>query len=779
MRFRQRVVWRDVLWCAGGHAFAVALATAALASDATAETAVPRQTTTQPQSPVWSKNPEAPKGAPNVLLIMTDDVGFSATSTFGGEIPTPAFDQLAQNGLRYNQFNTAGICSPTRASLLTGRDGHNVNLGLLTNFATGFQGYNGVIPKSAASIATVLKDNGFSTAAFGKWHLIPDLEESEMGPFDRWPTGMGFEYYYGFLNGDTSQWAPSLVENTRFVEPPTDDPEYIFDKDMTDHAIGWLERQHQIMPDKPFFLYYAPGTAHAPHHAPDEWLQKFRGKYDKGWDQLRQDTFARQKKLGVIPADAELTPRPDFLPAWESLTGDQNRLYARLFEAFAAQLAFSDHQVKRMIDHLKTTGQLDNTLVVYIQGDNGSSAEGGEQGLLYEQSFLNRNKEDFDYFLSRIDEIGGPNLFQHFPAAWAWATNTPFQYYKQVSSHLGAVRNGMVVSWPSQISKTGELRQQFMHVTDVMPTILESAGVVMPETVNGTKQMPLDGISFRYTFNDPKAASKRDTQLFEVNQNFAIYHDGWWAGSQPAKMPWDMTKPGNAPLDERKWELYNVSKDFSQARNLSAENPSKLQEMQSLFWSKAAEDNILPLHDQSVGVGGRPSLGNARRLFNYTPGTYRVPYDAAPPVVGRSFDITANLTVPEGGASGVLVAHGGRFGGYSLYLDNGRPAFHYNALGQRQYTIQSPAPLEPGVRKLVARFEADGSQPGGGGRLSLIADGKRVGEGRIETTLRLWISHTEGLDVGKDTLTPVTESYTVKSSAFTGKIHNIEFNLKD
>jgi arylsulfatase len=735
--------------------------------------------TTQPQSPVWPKNPEAPKEAPNVLLIMTDDVGFSAASTFGGAIPTPAFDQLAQNGLRYSQFNTEGICSPTRASLLTGRTGHNVNLGMITNFATGFPGYNGVIPKSAASVAEVLKEGGFSTAAFGKWHLTPDWEESEIGPFDRWPTGMGFEYFYGFLNGDTSQWAPSLVENTTFVEPPADDPNYILDKDLADHAIGWLDKQNAIAPDKPFFMYYAPGTGHTPHHAPKEWLEKFRGKFDKGWDQLRQETFERQKKLGIIPADAKLTPRPDFLPAWDSLTADRKRVYARLFEAFAAELSFCDNQIKRVVDHLGATGQLNNTLVIYIQGDNGSSAEGGEQGLLYEQSFLNRYKESFDYVLSRIDEIGGPNLYQHFPAAWAWATNTPFQYFKQVSSHFGAVRNGMVISWPAQIQKTGTLREQFLHVSDVMPTILDATGVAMPGNVNGAEQIPLDGISFRYTFDQPKTASKRETQLFEVGQNFGIYHDGWWAGSTPSKMPWDMTKPGNAPLEERKWELYNVQKDFSQSHDLSASDPAKLREMQDLFWSKAAQGHILPLHDQSIGGVGRPSLGDARREFTYAAGTRRIPHDAAPPVVGRSFRITADIVVPEGGAKGVMVAQGGRYGGYSFYLDEGRPTFHYNALGERQYTIRTSEALKPGPHKLVANFAADNTQPGAGGELSIAADGADVGHGRIENTLRLWISHSEGLDVGKDTLTPVTESYTVGNSGFTGVIRSIKFNLNN
>ena len=768
----------NILCHAGGVALFLFLTSGAAGAEVPAELPVPHQVTTEPQSPVWLRNPEAPKGAPNVLLIMTDDVGFSAASTFGGAIPTPAFDQLARNGLRYNRFNTQGICSPTRAALLTGREGHSVNLGTITNFATGFRGYNGVIPKSAASVAEVLKQNGFSTAAFGKWHLTPDWEESQMGPFDRWPTGMGFEYYYGFLNGDTSQWAPSLVENTVFVEPPADDPAYIFDEDMANRAINWLGRQHEITPDKPFFMYYAPGTAHTPHHVPKEWLEKFRGKFDAGWDRLRQETFERQKKMGIIPGDAELTPRPDFLPAWESLTADQKKLYARLFEAFAAQLAFCDHQIERVLQHLRSTGQLENTLIIYIQGDNGSSGEGGERGLLYEQSFLNRYQEDFDYFLSRIDEIGGPDLYQHFPAAWAWATNTPFQYFKQVSSHFGAIRNGMVVSWPARIQGSG-LRQQFLHVSDVMPTILESAGVRMPDTVNGAEQMPLDGISFQYTFSQPDAASRRGTQLFEVGQNLGIYHEGWWAGTRPTKMPWDMTKPGGTPIEERKWELYNVATDFSQAHDLSTSNPVKLQEMQNLFWSEAAKNHILPLHDQSVGTAGRPSLGSARRVFTYTPGTYRVPHDAAPPVVGRSYEITADLIVPEGGANGVLVAQGGRFGGYSFYLDEGRPAFHYNALGERQYAIKAPSPLGPGAHKLMARFQADSSRPGAGGELSIFADGKRVAGGRIEHTLQLWISHSEGLDVGKDTLTPVTEEYTVRGSKFTGIINNIIFKLND
>ena len=736
------------------------------------------RTASESGPPTWPKTPVAPAGAPNVLVIMTDDVGFAASASFGGQIPTPAFDRVAQAGLRYNQFNTSAICSATRGALLTGREPHNINVANANNLSTGYEGYNTVIPKSAGTIAEVLKQRGYNTAAFGKWHLTPEWEESQTGPFDRWPTGMGFEYYYGFLGADASQWSPAIIEGTTPIELPHDNPNYILDRDMADRAIGWIRQQHEIAPAKPFFLYFTPGSAHAPHHAPKEWLEKFRGKFDQGWDVLRQQTFTRQKSLGVIPATAELTPRPAFLPAWASLNPDQKRLYARQFEAFAAQLSFADHQIGRIIDDLRNSGQFDNTLIFYIQGDNGASAEGGLRGLLFEQSFINRYEEDPAYVLRHIDDIGGPNAFNHFHAAWGWATTSPFQYYKQVASHFGGIRNGLAISWPAKIKDVGGLRQQFHHVSDIAPTILEATGIAAPTVLNGVAQQPLDGISLAYSFAGKDVPSRRKTQVFETIQNLGIYHDGWWAGTRPAKAPWELTKGLRPDLNTRIWELYNVEKDFSQAHDLAASNPAKMAQMQQLFWAEAGRNHILPIHDISEGIEGRPSLTEGRTRFVYNAGLTRLPENAAPHTIGRSFEIDAEIVVPETGADGVLVAHGGRFGGYSFYVRDGRPVFHYNAIGERQYRIVGDKPLSAGPHMLKAVFKADSKVRGAGGTLIISVDGKPAGQGRIDNTIMTWISHSEGFDVGSDTITPVSDEYSVRTSRFTGVLTQVVFTLR-
>ncbi|XHS00637.1 arylsulfatase [Sphingomonas sp. DBB INV C78] len=717
-------------------------------------------------------------GAPNVLLIMTDDVGFGASSAFGGPIPTPTFDALAKQGLRYNQFNTTALCSPTRAALLTGRNPHNVGMGNVTNLPTGYDGYTSVIPKSAATTAEVLKQNGYNTAMFGKSHLTPEWEMSQAGPFDRWPNGLGFEYFYGFLSADASMWSPNLVENSRPVEPPHNDPSYHFDRDMADHAIRWIEEQHALAPDKPFFVYYAPGTAHTPHHAPKEWLDRFRGKFDQGWDAIREETYLRQKRMGIIPPTTQLTPRPASLPAWNSLSADQKRLYSRLMEAYAASLAYADEQMGRIVADLKAKGEFDNTLIIFIQGDNGGSGEGGLNGLLFEQSGIARYDEDFNYMLSRIDEIGSPTLYNHYPAAWGWALNAPFQWTKQVASHFGGIRNGLVVSWPARIKDAGGVRDQFHYVTDVMPTILEAAGVKAPSMVNGVAQQPIDGVSMAYSFTQKAEPSHRKTQVFEMMENMGIYQDGWWAGTTPARSAWDVTKNIKIDLDTRKWELYNIRQDFSQAKNLAASNPAKLQEMQQLFWAEAARSKILPIHDFAEGTEGRPTLTEGRDQFVYYPGLTRAAESAVPHTIGHSYAITADVVLPDRPANGVLVTQGGRFGGYALYLKNGRPIFHYNAVGPRQYKISATEALPPGPHKILADFKADSAARGGGGTLTLSVDGKIIGSGRVEHTLFGWVSHTEGFDVGEDTITPINDDYTIPASRFDGDLRKIIFDVK-
>lgn len=731
------------------------------------------------QAPVaWPSITKPQAGAPNVLLIMTDDVGFGSTSTFGGMIPTPNLDALAKNGARYNQFNTTALCSPTRAALLTGRNPHRVAMGNVTNLATGYEGYTSVIPKSAGMIAETLRSHGYATAAFGKWHLAPEWELGAFGPFDRWPTGQGFNYFYGFHGGDTDQFAPALIENTVPISPPSNDPSYILDRDLADQSIRWIEGQRAVAPDHPFFVYIAPGTAHSPISAPTEWMAKFRGKFDRGWDAAREEIFAAQKGRGVIPADAKLTPRPDFLPAWDSLPAERKQVYARMMEAYAAALAYNDAQMGRVIDHLKATGQFNNTLILFIQGDNGASGEGGQQGLLMEESMINGYPENFDWIRKNIDELGGPRAHNHYPIAWAWAMNTPFQYYKQVASHFGGVRNGLVVSWPGKIKQPAAVRQQFLYVTDVAPTILEAAGVKPPEVQNGVRQMSMDGISFADTFTNPSAAPRRKTQVFEMMQNAGIYHDGWTAGTRPAAAPWDITtKSLDVKFDERTWELYHVADDFSQSNNLATSQPAKLAEMKKLFYLEAERSKILPLHGIKNRAEGRPSLTTGRSVFAYPAGLTRVSEYVAPRIIGKSFNITADVVLPATGANGVLVTQGGRFGGYSFYLKDDSPVFHYNMGTDMQYAIRGKR-ISPGAHRLEASFQADRREPGSGGTLTILSDGKVIGQGRVEHTHRTWISNSETFDVGEDTLTPVTDDYTIAGSRFTGELKGIRIELK-
>lgn len=744
-------------------------------------TAAPSDDQSAEESLQWPEINNPAEGSPNVLIIMTDDVGFGATSTYGGPVPTPTFDELAQQGLRYTRFNTTALCSPTRASLLTGRYPHNVNMGNVSNLATGYDGYTTVIPKTAGTMAEILKQGGYNTAMFGKGHITPEWEMSSAGPFDRWPTGLGFEYFYGFLSADASMWNPGIVENTRPVKVNDEDPNYHFDQDMADRAVSWMQEQHAVAPDKPFFMYYATGTAHAPHHAPKEWLEKFKGKFDQGWDALREETFARQKAQGVIPENAKLTPRPDVLPAWSSLSEEQKRVYSRLMEAYAAALAYADVQIGKLMEELHRTGEFDNTLVIYIQGDNGASAEGGMNGSLYEQSMITGRKETFSEIESHIDNIGGPGAYNHIPAAWAWALNAPFPWWKQIASQAGGVRNGMVISWPKVIGKDTGIRSQYAHVSDIMPTVLEAVNLEAPESLNGIEQQKIDGVSLLESFTDAQVASRRQSQIFEMMENYGIYKDGWIAGTLPKRAAWEVGVAGERRLDvgenQRQWSLFNLEQDFSTANDLAESNPDKLDELKSLFWEEAAKNNILPIHDYSQGAEGRPSLGGNRSVFEYPAGVTRISEDAAPHTIGHSFTIEAEIDVPKKGASGIVITQGGRFGGYGLYIHKGKPVFHYNAVGLDQFTVRAKRKLASGKRLLTARFVADENKPGTPGTLTLFIDGKKVAEGRIGKTVAAWMSHTEGLDVGVDTITPVSDDYTIANSAFSGQIDKVTVRI--
>ncbi|HSW17938.1 MAG TPA: sulfatase-like hydrolase/transferase [Ramlibacter sp.] len=726
----------------------------------------------------WPRVPKTNPGAPNVIVFLTDDVGYGACSTFGGPVPTPVLDQLAATGLRYTHFHTAAMCSPTRASLLTGRNPHKVEMGCISNRPTCFDGYTSIIPETAGSVAQVLRDAGYGTAMLGKSHLTPEWELTQAGPFARWPTGLGFDYFYGFLGYDTNMWAPTLVENTKFIGAPEGEARH-FDALIADCAIAWIRQHKAVKQDCPFFMYYATGTAHAPHHAPPEWLARFRGAFDQGWDAVRRETFERQQALGVVPADARLTERTDGLPAWDSLSADQKKLAARLMEAYAGALAHADHQVGRVIDSLRESGELENTLVIFIQGDNGGSAEGGFNGLLFEQSYVNRFEEDPQYLLERIDDIGGPAAYNTYPAAWGWAMNTPFKYFKQVASHFGGTRNGMVLSWPKGIADRGGLRSQFHHVSDIMPTILDAAGVPPPATLAGVPQDPLDGISMRYTFDTPAAPSRRTTQIFECLENWGLYHEGWFAASVPATMPWvPLTGRKQTDVQTRSWELYDVSTDFSQYHDVSAREPQQLATMQALFWNLAKDERILPIHAPSVGTEGRPSATEGRTTFTYSGKVRLISYEAAPVTSGRSFTIAADVVAGARGGDGVIISNGGRFGGFVLYVRDSQVVFHYNALAPHAFRVQAPLASAPGRRHTIrVRFRTDEPASGSGGTAYLEVDGAPLAEGRIGRTLRTFING-EGLNVGCDAITPVCDGYTIADSEFDGEIRQVVINLE-
>ena len=757
---------------AGRKFFLVSTAAIALALGA------PFAALAQPK-PSIPAGPVAPKGAPNVLLIMTDDVGFAASSTFGGPVPTPTFDALAANGLRYNQFHTTALCSPTRAALLTGRNSHSVGSGVITEFATPQPGYSSVIPKSAATIGQVLRDNGYSTSWFGKTHNTPDWESGPSGPFDHWPTGLGFDYFYGFNGGDTNQWAPALVENTTMVEPPTQNPSYILDKDLADHAIDWLHQQHATQPDKPFLMYFAPGTSHAPHHAPKVWIERFKGQFDQGWDKMREESFARQKAAGVIPADTVLTPRPKEIPAWDSLTPQQQHLYAHMMEVYAAALAHCDDQLGRVMADLAASGQLQNTIVIYIQGDNGASGEGGPQGTTNEILKFNGFPESLDFLQSQYDELGGPKSFNHYPVGWAWAMNTPFQWTKQIASHFGGTRNGMVLSWPGHIQDPGHVRSQFSHVIDIAPTLYDAIGIKPPATVGGVKQQPLEGHSLLATLNPATPAAPR-TQYFEMLGNRAIYQNGWIASTTPKRAPWVFSAEGADP-ETLNWELYDVEEDFSQAHDLAAADPKRLAALKALFTREAKAHQVLPLNGDVAGrfsMALRPYPLNGKTDLTFYPGPARYTNGSFPDIKNRSWSLTAKLASADAATRGVIVTQGGLFGGWGLIVREGKPAFVYRNTNQPKdlFVVEATQALSPGAHAITVDFAYDGGGIGRGGLVSLKVDGVEKASARLPRTVAVSFS-LEGASIGHDTGTALTDDYKVPGS-FSGVIDRVDFKLR-
>jgi arylsulfatase len=718
-----------------------------------------------------------PKDAPNVLIILIDDLGFAGTQAYGGLIPTPNFDAVASQGLIYNAVHNTALCSPTRAALLTGRNHHQLGMGNITELATGFPGYDSIWGQDNASIAEVLRYHGYSTAMVGKWHDTPDWETSAAGPFYRWPTGKGFDYFYGFQGGETNQYTPQLYLNTRPVEPPkTPEQGYTLNEDLADRAVAWLNEHRSIAPDKPWFMYYATGAMHAPHQAPKRYIERFRGKFDMGWDKFRELAFANQKKLGVIPENAKLTERPKELPAWDSLTADQKRLYTRQMEVFAGFMAQTDEQVGRVLDAVRQSPSADNTLVFLMLGDNGCSAEGGLNGTINNMATQNGFPDDVQAMLKVIDEIGGPKHENHFAVGWAWAVDAPFQWTKQVASHFGGTRSGFIVSWPARIKAKREVRSQWHHVIDVAPTIYEAIGIDMPETVNGIKQVPLAGVSMAYTFDDAKAPSRRTTQYFEILGNRAIYHDGWLACARHG-LPWVLIgKKGDFEND--KWELYNLSADFSEANNLASQNPDKLKELQAVFDAEAKKYNVYPLDDrfsERGDVPDRPSLTRGRSEFVYLPGTVRVPEGTAPNVKARSHRITVELDIPPHNANGVLVAAGGS-AGYTFFVKNGRLMYENNFFGRERDLIQSKATLPSGQATVVFEYTQDSKEYGGGGTGRLLVNGNQVGEGKFAHVPPVRYSATETLDIGMDLGEAVSNQYH-GPNPFNGKLRRVTFEL--
>lgn len=720
----------------------------------------------------------APKGAPNILLVLLDDVGFGQFSVTGGGVPSPNMEKLAGQGLLYNRFHTTALCSPSRAALITGRNHNSAGTGIITELATGYDGYTGIIPKSTATIAEILKQHGYATAWIGKNHNTPVYEVSSLGPFNHWPNGLGFDYFYGFMAGDINQFMPDLFENRNPVEKP-DDPNYHISTDLCDHTIKWLKEAEAFQPDKPWFAYLAPAATHSPHQAPKEWIAKFKGQFDYGWDVYREQTFERQKKLGIIPADTKLTPRPASLPAWNTLNADQKRLYSRMMEVFAAYGAHIDYETGRVLDYVKTLPDADNTMIIYIMGDNGSSAEGGLEGCMNEIAAFNGHITKYTEVLPFIDELGSEKHFNHFTSQWAWAMNTPFQWTKQVASHLGGVRNPMIISWPAKIKEKHVIRNQFTHLIDIAPTILEATGIEEPTTVNGVAQKPIEGNSFYSTFADAKAKETHTTQYFEMFSNRGMYKDGWWAASK-AFEPWQPNRTGYDPY-KAKWELYNLSNDFSQATDLAANNPDKLEEMKALWWASASKYNVLPMDWRAVErfsaeLTGKPNPSAGVKHFVYPGPISGLPEATAPDLKNKSFAITAKVNIAANN-SGMIYTQGGNTAGWGFYMLNGQAYFTHNFIDLKRYTIKSTGKIASGAHTLKAVFMYNGGKEfGKGGEVVISVDGKEIARGKIDETAPFRYSLDETQDIGKDGGTPVDNNYK-PPFVFKGKIEELVVDL--
>ncbi|MDP2354734.1 MAG: arylsulfatase [Beijerinckiaceae bacterium] len=724
---------------------------------------------------------KAPQGAPNVVIVLIDDLGFGAPSTFGGPIAMPTLDKLAQGGLSYNNFHTTALCSPTRAALKSGRNHHTVNMGFITEMATGFPGATGQTPNSAAPLAETLRLNGYATGAFGKWHETAAWETSVAGPTDRWPMRQGFDKFYGFLGGETNQWAPFIFDGTAQVELP-DDPNYHFMTDMTDKARAWIKHQKAMAPDKPTFVYFAPGATHAPHHVPKAWIDRWKGKFDAGWDKVREETLARQIKMGIVPPDTKLAAKPPAIKDWDTLSADEKRLFIRQAEVFAGFAEHTDHEIGRMLQAFEEVGQGDNTLVFYIAGDNGTSGEGGQNGVFNEYTYFNGVTEKVEDMLKLIDKWGGPETYPHMAAGWAVALNAPFGWMKQVTSDFGGTRNGMVVSWPRGIQAKNEIRTQFSHVIDVAPTVLEAIKLPEPTMVNGVKQIPMAGASLVYSFDNAKAPERRTTQYFEIAGNRAIYHDGWFARTIH-RAPWE-AKPRRALDDNSAWELFDVRSDFSLANDLAAKNPAKLAELQAIYLKEAEKYGVLPMDDRvferlDAASVGRPELMAGRTSITLAEGMTGMLEAAFINVKNRSKTITAEVQVPASGGNGTLIAQGGRFGGWSLYVKDGVPGYDYNFLGLQRTSIAASKKLSSGAAQVRLQFDYDGGGPAKGGAATIFVNGEKVAEGRIPVTQPGMFSADETADVGIDLGTPVVETIGAEAkSRFTGRIPKLTVEVK-
>jgi arylsulfatase A-like enzyme len=733
-------------------------------------------------TPYWPPNVVPPKGAPNVLLIMTDDAGYGVSGTFGGVIPTPSLDRIAKMGLRYTQFHSTALCSPTRAALITGRNHHSVGFGVITEQSTGYPGYDSIIGPENATIGEILKDNGFATSWFGKEHNTPSFQYTVAGPYDQWPVGMGFEYFYGFMGGETDQWTPYLFRNQTQVFPWVGKPGYNLTTDMADDAIGYLKQLNAAAPDKPFFLYYVPGGTHAPHQPTKEWIDKFHGKFDMGWNAMRDEILANQKRLGVVPQDTKLTPWPDDLPKWDTLSADEKKLFSRQAEVYAAYVAYTDHEIGRVIQAVDDLGKLDNTLVIYIEGDNGTSAEGSAIGTPFDLAAIQGVNVPVEDQLKFYDVWGSSVTTPHMSVAWSWAFDTPFKWTKQVASHFGGTRQGMAVAWPNRIKDAGGIRTQFHHMIDIVPTILEATGVQAPVMVNGIAQKPIEGVSMAYTFDkaNANAPSARTTQYFEMFGNRAIYHDGWIAATTPPAPPWLMgLEKMPDVVNGYKWELYNIADDYSEYDDLAAKMPDKLREMQELFLVEASKYNVFPLDNAILSrlLAPRPSSTAGRDIFTYSGELAGLDSASAPGIIARSYTITAEVEVPQGGGEGMIVTDGGRFGGYGLYLLKGKPVFTYNFLGIERARWEGKDALSAGKHTIVFDFKYDGPGFAKGGTGDLKVDDKEVANQKIPHTIPALLTIDETFDVGVDTRTPVDDKDYQVPFGFTGKIAKVTFKL--